>query len=131
MEKSQQFWTNAEESGINAEKHDVFKYLFRNLLTRFEHFFVLKNTFSIIKAPKTILVLIIFLVDFKEAFWISADGAYFGSFCAHNDMTAVTALPHFNLAFFKNLGSFNIFKQSTVTLLVMLFNLAHHTEFCG
>ena len=55
----------------------------------------------------------------------------FRCFCANCDMTAVTALPYFNFALFKNGSSLHIFKQCTVSFFMMLFNGSHKTELGG
>ena len=46
-------------------------------------------------------------------------------------MTAVAAFPNLYFALFKYLCGFDIFKQCTVSFLVVLFYLCHCSEFCG
>ncbi len=52
--------------------------------------------------------LIILRVDFKEALRMSAYWANLGSFCADNDMSAVSAFPNLDLALFEYLSCFYI-----------------------
>ena len=75
------------------------------------------------------ITLIIFSVNFKIALWMSTNRTNFGCFCSDYDMTAITALPDFDFAFFKYRGCLNIFQQSTVAFFVMLFDLRNHAEF--
>ena len=50
---------------------------------------------------------------------------------AHNDVTAVAALPHLDLAFGEDLRRLYIAQQGTVALLMMLFNGGDQTETLG
>ncbi len=60
-----------------------------------------------------------------------ADGADLRGFSADNDMTAVAALPHLDLALGKDFGSFKIVKQGAVTLFMVLFDCGNHAELCS
>ncbi len=44
-------------------------------------------------------------------------------------MAAVSAFPYLNFALFENCRGFNILKERTVSLLMVLFDCADHTEF--
>ena len=57
-----------------------------------------------------------------------ADRADLGRLFAHNDMTAVAAFPHLDLALGKDLLGLHIVQQRTVALLMGLFDRAHHAE---
>ena len=57
--------------------------------------------------------------------------ADFGSLGAHNDMSAVAALPHLHLALGEDLLRLHIVQQCAVTLLVVLFDGGHATELGG
>ena len=56
--------------------------------------------------------------------------AYLRCFCSYHNMSTVTAFPYLNLALFKYLCSFDIFKKCTISLLVMLLNLSYSSKFC-
>ena len=62
---------------------------------------------------------------------MGADGAHLGSFFAHDDMTAVAALPHLDAALFEDLLGLHIFQQRAVALLVVLLDGGHAPEFGG
>ena len=57
-----------------------------------------------------------------------ADGAYGGSFFAHDEMSAVAAFPYSLLRFFKNSLHLNIVEQSAVSVLVRFFDLRDRAE---
>ena len=50
---------------------------------------------------------------------------------AHNDVTAVAALPHLDLALGEDLRHLHIVQQGTVALLMMLFNGGYQAETLG
>ena len=58
-------------------------------------------------------------------------GADFRCLLAHDDVTAVAALPHLDLALGKDLRHLYIAQQGTVALLMMLFNGGDQTETLG
>lgn len=72
---------------------------------------------------------IVFCAYLKIALGVSAYRAYFGSLCSNNDMTAVTAFPYLDIAILEYCRCFNVFEQSAVAFLVMLFDRAYHGEF--
>ena len=74
--------------------------------------------------------LIILCVHFKIALRMITYRAYRRCFCSYHNMSTVTAFPNLDLALFKHLRSFNIFKKCTISLLVMLLNLSYSSEFC-
>ncbi len=67
-------------------------------------------------------------MNFEITLRMIASRANIGGFFAYHDMTAVAAFPHFDRAFFKDLSSFDIFEQSTVSFLVMLFDCGNKAE---
>ena len=60
-----------------------------------------------------------------------AGGADFRGFLPHDDVTAVAALPHLDLALGKDLRHFHIVQQGTVALLMVLFNSGYQAETLG
>ena len=52
------------------------------------------------------------------------------SLLAHNDVTAVAALPHLDRAFGEDLRRLYIVQQGTVALLMVLFNCLLYTSRC-
>ena len=60
-----------------------------------------------------------------------AGGANLRGFLAHDDVTAVAALPHLDLALGEDLRHLHIVQQGTVALLVMLFNGGDQAETLG
>lgn len=46
------------------------------------------------------------------------NGADFGSLCAYDDVTAVTAFPNLDFASFEYLSGFDVVEKSTVALFV-------------
>ena len=67
-------------------------------------------------------------MDFKIALRVGANRTYLRRFGAHNDMTAVAAFPNFNVAFFKDLGGFDVVQQGAIPLFVVLFDRRHRAE---
>ena len=61
---------------------------------------------------------IVLLANLKEALRMCANRAYAGCFLAHNEVTAVAALPHRHLTLCKYLLHFYIVKKCAVSLLV-------------
>ena len=60
-----------------------------------------------------------------------AGGADFRGFLPNDDVTAVAALPHLDLALGKDLRCLNIVQQGAVSLLVVLFNGGDQAETLG
>ena len=52
-----------------------------------------------------------------------------GSLRAYDDVAAITAFPHLDLALFKHSGGFNVVEQRAVTLFVVLLDGANLTNF--
>ena len=77
------------------------------------------------------LSLIILRVNFKVALGMAAGGANLGCLLTHNDVTAVAALPHLDLALGKDLRHLHIVQQGTVALLTVLFNGSDQAEALG
>ena len=75
--------------------------------------------------------LIVFCVNFKIALGMVAGGANLRGFLAHDDVTAVAALPHLDLALGEDLRHLHIVQQGTVALLVVLFNGGDQAETLG
>ena len=71
---------------------------------------------------------IVVAVDLEEAPGVQAGGADLRSGGAHNDMTAVAALPYLYFALFKDLGGLHIAQQGTVAFLMALFDGSYQTE---
>ena len=61
---------------------------------------------------------IIFLADFKEALRVSADRADLGRFFAHDQMSAVAALPPGLLGLFENGFHFHVIQPRALAFLV-------------
>ena len=57
-----------------------------------------------------------------------AGGAELGGVCTNNDMSAVAAFPNLYLALCEYSRSFNVAKQSAISLLVMSLNFSYKTE---
>ena len=57
-----------------------------------------------------------------------AGGANLRGFLTHDDVTAVAALPHLDLAFGEDLRRLYIAQQGAVTLLMVLFDGSDQTE---
>ena len=51
-----------------------------------------------------------------------ADGAHIWSLRAYDDVAAITAFPHLDLALLKHSGGFNVVQQRAVTLFVVLID---------
>ena len=60
--------------------------------------------------------------------FVNPDRTYLGSVRSDEDMSAVPAFPHLDLALFKDLPHLYIFQEGTVTLFVMLLDSGYHTE---
>ena len=60
-----------------------------------------------------------------------ADRTYLRRCGAYNDVSAVAALPHLDIALFEHLSCLNIVQQRAVALLMLLFNGAYKAEFFG
>lgn len=75
--------------------------------------------------------LVVFCVNFKIALGMVAGGANLRGLLAHDDVTAVAALPHLDLALGEDLRHLHIVQQGTVALLVMLFNGGDQAETLG
>ena len=60
-----------------------------------------------------------------------ADGAHIWSLRAYDDVAAITAFPHFDLALFEYSGGFNVVQQRAVTLFVVLLDGTNLTELFG
>ena len=60
-----------------------------------------------------------------------AGGANLRGLLAHDDVTAVAALPHLDLALGEDLRHLHIVQQGTVALLVVLFNGGDQAETLG
>ena len=67
-------------------------------------------------------------IDLKIGLRMRADRTYLGSVRSDEDMSAVPAFPHLDLALFKDLPHLYIFQEGTVTLFVMLFDGCDHPE---
>lgn len=61
-------------------------------------------------------------VDFEESLRMGADGAEFGGLGAHDNMSAVAALPYLHFALLEDSGRFHVLQEGTVTLFMALFN---------
>ena len=70
-------------------------------------------------------------VYLKVSLAVFADGAHLGGLGAHHDVAADTALPHGLAALFKYLLHPHVVQQLAVTLLMALFDGAHHAEPVG
>ena len=57
-----------------------------------------------------------------------ADGAFFGSFLADMQMTAVTATPYFHFALGENFAVNYVCEQRAITLFVSLFDSSYASE---
>ena len=55
---------------------------------------------------------------------------YLRGFCSYHNMSTVPTFPYFDFTLFKYLCSFNILKECSISLLVMLLNLSYSSEFC-
>ena len=75
--------------------------------------------------------LIVFCVNFKIALGMVAGGADLRGLLAYDDVTAVAALPHLDLALGEDLRHLHIVQQGTVALLVVLFNGGDQAETLG
>ena len=91
---------------------------------------MLANVKLLLHDDSPFLSLIIFRVDLKIALGMIAGRADLRGLLAHNNVTAVAALPHLDLAFGEDLRRLYIAQQGTVALLMVLLDLAYHTEFC-
>ncbi len=81
-------------------------------------------------APSSVKqILIIFFLNLEIALRMIAGRADFGRFCPDDDMSAVAALPYFDLTLFKYRRGLYIFQQCTVSLLVVFLDCAHKPEF--
>ena len=72
---------------------------------------------------------VIFSIDFEVTLRMGADGADFRRFRADNNVSAVTAFPDFDTAFFEYFGCFHIPEKSPVAFLMVLFNCSDPAEF--
>ena len=70
-------------------------------------------------------------MNFKIALGMVAGGANLRGLLAYDDVTAVAALPHLDLALGEDLRHLHIVQQGTVALLVMLFNGGDQAETLG
>ena len=61
---------------------------------------------------------------------MAADRTYLRCLCSDHDMPAVATLPYLYFTLFEYRSCLHIFKKGTVALLMVLLNLAYHTEFC-
>ena len=75
--------------------------------------------------------LIILRVNFKVALGMVAGGADLRGLLAHDDVTAVAALPYLDLTLGKDLRHLHIVQQGTVALLMVLFNGGDQAETLG
>ena len=69
-----------------------------------------------------LISLIVFRVDLKVALGMITGGADLRSLLTHNDVAAVAALPHLDLALGKDLCRLYVAQQGAVALLMVLFN---------
>ena len=83
---------------------------------------MLANVKLLLHDNSPFLSLIVLCVNFKIALGMVAGGANLRGLLAHDDVTAVAALPHLDLALGEDLRHLHIVQQGTVALLVMLFN---------
>ena len=74
------------------------------------------------------LSLIILGVNLKKALGMIAGRTYLRRTDADYNVAAIPAFPDLDLALFKYLGRFYVFKQCTVALFMVLFNFAYQTE---
>ena len=74
---------------------------------------------------------IVVTVNFKEALGVQAGGTHLRGGSAHYNVTAVAALPHLDLALFKDLSRLHIVQQGTIALLVALLDGGYQTELGG
>ena len=72
--------------------------------------------------------LIIFLIYLKITLWMITYRTHFRSGRSYNDVSAVSTFPNFDLTLFKDLSRLDIFKQSAVSLFVVLFDFANCAE---
>ena len=61
---------------------------------------------------------------------MAADRTYLRCLCSDHDMPTVAALPYLYFTLFEYRSCLHIFKKGTVALLMVLLDLAYHTEFC-
>ena len=92
---------------------------------------MLANVKLLLHDNSPFLSLIVFCVNFKIALGMVAGGANLRGLLAHDDVTAVAALPHLDLALGEDLRHLHIVQQGTVALLVMLFNGGDQAETLG
>ena len=67
-------------------------------------------------------------MNFKIALGMVAGGANLRGLLAHDDVTAVAALPYLDLTLGKDLRRLHIVQQGAVSLLMVLFNSSDQTE---
>ena len=72
--------------------------------------------------------LVVLGVDFEVGLGMGADGADLRRGGAHDDMSAVAALPYLDLALGEDGGGLHVLKQGAISLLVLLLYGSHHTE---
>ena len=89
---------------------------------------MLANVKLLLHDNSPFLSLIIFCMNFKIALGMVAGGANLRGFLTHDDVTAVAALPHLDLAFGEDLRRLYIAQQGAVTLLMVLFDGSDQTE---
>ena len=70
-------------------------------------------------------------MDFKVTLRMAAGRTDLRRFLAHDDVTAVAALPHLDLALGEDLRHLHIVQQGTVALLMVLFNGGYQAETLG
>ena len=92
---------------------------------------MLANIKLLLHDDSPFLSLIIFRVDLKIALGMITGGADLRGLLAHNDVTAVAALPHLDLAFGEDLRRLYIAQQGAVSLLMVLFDGSDQAETPG
>ena len=70
----------------------------------------------------------VFSRNFEVCLRMVADGAHIRSLRAYDDVAAITAFPHLDLALFKHIGHLDGFEQRAITLLVMLLDRGDRPE---
>lgn len=86
----------------------------------------------ILSFPAQILCRLIILAShFKVALRVAADGADLRCLCSHNDVTAVSAFPDLDLAFFKDSLRLNILKELAIPFFVCFFDRRYAAKLLG